>query len=223
MASKTSTASGPNTRLIGLAAGAVVVLLVVGITMLTVSEQEDRDAARAERSTPIEEVAGSPNVDGDALEAVQQPNPEDDPAVGAPSPVITGADFDGSPTVIGGTGSPQLVVFMASWCRFCQEELPEIATWINAGGPPDDVEVVAVSTFHRPADANWPPDAWFTRVGYPGAVLTDDVNSSVAQAFGVTGTPYWVAIDGDGVVRVRASGRQSMDVVEQLAQVVSGT
>lgn len=223
MASKTSTASGPNTRLIGLAVGAVVVLLVIGITMLTVSEQQDRDAARAERATPIEEVAGSPSVQGEALEQVQQPTPDDDPAIGAASPVITGADFSGSPTAIGGTGSPQLVVFMASWCRFCQEELPEVASWINAGGPPEDVEVVAVSTFHRPADANWPPDAWFERVGYPGPVITDDVNSSIASAFGVTGTPYWVAIDGDGVVRVRASGRQSMEVVQQLAEIVSGT
>ncbi len=221
MSSSTKAGTDRRTLLIGGGIGLVVLLVVGLIAWSAAGDAEDRAVEREVRDRSLAEVAGSPTITGEALPPAGDTDPGDDPAVGQPAPRIEGADFAGNPVSIGGTGSPQLVVFMASWCSFCRDELPEVAAWLNEGGPDGDVEVIAVSTLHRPDDTNWPPDAWFSRVGYPGPVITDDADGSVARAFGLTGTPYWVGIDAEGIVQVRASGRQSMDVVTQIATLLA--
>lgn len=212
----TASSTDNRTRLIGLGVGLVVVLLAGLIAWSAAGDAEERAAERQLRDTALEDIAGSPVITGDDLPPAAEPG-QADPALGLAAPEVVGAGFDGTPVRIGGTGNPQLLVFMASWCSFCREELPEVAEWMNADQVPGDVEVIAVSTLHRPTDTNWPPDAWFDRVGYPGPVIVDDAAGSISRAFGLRGTPYWVAIDAEGVVQVRASGRQSMDVVAQLA------
>ena len=219
MASSGKQATDTRTRMIGLAVGLVVVLVAGLIAWSAAGDAEDREAERELRDTALEDIAGDPVITGDGLPPAG--DPENDEAIGQPAPTVVGADFEGNPVSIGDTGNPQLIVFMASWCSFCREELPEVAEWLAEGGPDGDVEVIAVSTLHRPTETNWPPNAWFDRVGYPGAVLVDDAEGSVSSAFGLTGTPYWVAIDADGIVQVRASGRQSMDTIEQLATLLA--
>lgn len=195
-----------------LVVGGGVLLLAVGIAVLTVG-------GRVETPT-VEELAGSPTVDGDPLPAAPA-DPGDDPAVGTPAPIVAGAGFDGEPVVVGGPGRPRLVAFMAAWCPHCQEELPEVAAWLRDGGAPEGLEVVAVATGLDATRPGWPPDAWFEEVGYPGPVLVDDAAGSVAAAYGLTGTPYWVGLDADGRVVVRVSGRLGTDTVDRLADHVA--
>ena len=219
MAGSDKQATDTRTRLIGLAVGVGVILFAGLIAWSAAGDADDRAAERELRDTALADIAGDPVITGDELSPAG--DPADDDAIGQPAPSVVGADFDGNPVAIGDTGNPQLLVFMASWCSFCREELPEVAEWLAEGGPEGDVEVIAVSTLHRPTETNWPPNAWFQRVGYPGPVLVDDAEGSVSSAFGLTGTPYWVAVDADGIVQVRASGRQSMETVQQLATLLA--
>jgi cytochrome c biogenesis protein CcmG, thiol:disulfide interchange protein DsbE len=204
-------------RLMFAIVGAVVLVLAVVIGVLTVGESADRAAVPS-----TTEVAGDPTIEGEPLPGAPE-DPSTDQAAGDPVPVASGADFDGEPVTVGEPGTPQLVMFMASWCPACQEELPEVVEWLDAGGLPEDVEIVSVATSLDDTRPNWPPQDWFEEEGYDGPVLVDDVSSSVAEAYGLQATPYWVAIDGDGQVAVRVSGMIGQDQLDALADTVSGT
>lgn len=189
-------------------AGAAVLGLVVLIAVLTTGEAGDRVTA--------EELAGSPAVDGDPLPLAG--DPADDPAVGEPSPVVEGAGFDGTTITVGEPGQPELLVFMASWCPHCQDELPELVELRERGQVPDGVRMTTVVTGLDANRDNWPPDAWLEEEGWTGPVLVDDVEATVAEAFGQPGTPYFVAIDAEGRIVVRVSGRLPQAMVANLLE-----
>ncbi len=161
----------------------------------------------------VAEVAGSPTVDGEALAVLD--DPQNDPTVGQEAPTARGQDFDGQDVAVG-EGGPEIVVFMASWCPACDAELPELSELLREGRLPGEVTVTSVATFHDANRPNWPPQDWFARQDYPGPILVDDADSSVAEAYGVSGTPFWVFLD-DGQVVGRASGQLAMGVVEDVA------
>jgi thiol-disulfide isomerase/thioredoxin len=195
-------------RLIMLAVGVVVVGLAVVVGLTTTPSSESRVA--------LEDIVGTPQIEGEALPAITD-DPATDPAVGSRAPVVRGADFDGEPVVIGEPGTPQLITFMASWCPVCERELPEVTEWMDAGGLPEGVELVAVSTFADPSRPNWPPDDWFEREGFAAPVLTDDADSSAMNAYGLTATPSWVVVDADGEVVLRLSGMIGAEQLDSLA------
>jgi thiol-disulfide isomerase/thioredoxin len=165
----------------------------------------------------LEEVEGSPQVTGDALPPFAAEG--GDPALGTAAPVTTGAGFDGTAATIG--EGDELVVFLASWCSFCREELPDLVEWLDAGNLPDGVTLTAVVTGLDPVAPNWPPQDWLAREGYTGAVVVDDADGSVASAYGMSGTPFWVAL-ADGEVVARAAGLQGPATFGQLAELAAG-
>lgn len=153
----------------------------------------------------VSDVAGPIAVEGDPLIPLLEEGA--DPALGAAAPVITGRDFDGSEVVIGGaSGRGQVIVFLASWCPVCERELPEIVRFVDAGGVPEGVDLVAVATGLDASRPNWPPQDWFDREGYSGTVLRDDAAGTVASTYGLRGTPYWVVLDANGRVVGRVGG-----------------
>jgi thiol-disulfide isomerase/thioredoxin len=185
-----------------------VVVVAVAVALGTVRESGSRPS--------LEEVAGDPVVAGSDLGPFGGDTAAD-PAVGDQAPTVTGADFAGDPVAVGTGEGPELVVFLASWCPHCQAELPELVGWLEAGGLPDGVRLTAVVTGLDPRRPNWPPQAWLDAEGYRGAVLVDDAEGRAAAAFGLSGTPFWVALDGDGTVVARAAGAVGMEAVAQLA------
>lgn len=187
-------AAAKRQRLIYGGAGLVVLLVIVVVAVATVGETDDR--------VRLSEVAGSPEIEGDPLPAI--PEGGDDPAVGSAAPVIEGADFEGNPMRVG--DSAQVVSFVAHWCPACDAELPEVVAWQDAGGPPEGVDLVLVSTNMDDSRTNWPPQDWLANAGYTSGVLVDDLNSSAFQAYGLQATPSWVVISDDGEVLFRASG-----------------
>lgn len=198
--------------LAGIAAG--VVILAVLVAVLSMGEQE--------RAVSVEDLAGDPAISGDPLPTLPQSG--EDPTAGSSAPVVDGADFASTPVSIGDTGSPELVMFMASWCPACQQELPEVVSWVEQGGLPEGVELTAVVTGLDASRPNWPPDAWFEEEGYTGRVVVDDAEGSVAQAYGLSATPFWVALDADGQVVVRVAGlldATQMTALAEAAQVSS--
>ena len=162
----------------------------------------------------VAEVAGSPQVDGDPLPPGDDPT--SDPDLRADAPVVSGEDFDGNPVTIGDADA-ELIAFMASWCPACQAELPEMVEWLDAGGLPEGVELTSVATSLADDRPNWPPQDWFEREGYDYPVIVDDAEGSIANAFGMTATPYWVALR-DGEVQARIPGQVPMEQIEQIAQ-----
>lgn len=205
--SRTATKRNPRSILLG-----VGVALIAGVFLFAAFFM-------GEDVPTMAEVAGAPTVEGGL-----PPLPETgDPSVGEPAPTATGADFNGNPVSIGEPGTPQMIVFMASWCPACRAELPEVVEWLDEGGLPDGVEFVAVSTSLDDSRPNWPPQRWFEREEYNGPLLVDDEQQSVARAFGMSATPFWVFVDGNGNIVSRAAGQIPMDQVQQVANELATT
>lgn len=197
-------------RLVPIAVGVAVVAFAVLIGVLSTREQADRVA--------VDDIAGTVTIEGARL-APFGGEPGTDPFRGQPAPIVAGAGFDGSPVTLGGgQGRPQIVAFMASWCPACQQELPVMVDWIDAGGVPEDVALVVVSTGLDDRRPNWPPNAWLDEEGYTGPVLVDDAAGSVAGAFGLSATPFWVVIDAQGDIAFRFAGMLSQ---QQMAELVT--
>lgn len=196
-------------RLIYGGVGLAVVAVAVVIAVLSVSETDDR--------LGISDVAGDVDVEGDALPPF--PQGAADPALGEPAPVLTGTDFDGT-TVTVGDGS-QVVSFVASWCPACDAELPVVVDWLDAGGPPEGVDLLMVATNHDDSRQNWPPQDWFADAGYTGDVLVDDVASTAFRTYGFTATPSWAVIGADGQVLFRGSGILDPSQFDELAQLAA--
>ncbi|MBI2169958.1 MAG: TlpA family protein disulfide reductase [Actinobacteria bacterium] len=135
-----------------------------------------------------------------------------DDAVGDPAPAVSGEDFAGSPVVLPGDG-PQAIVFLAHWCPHCQAEVEALTAYLADHPTPEGVRLVSVSTLVAPRRGNFPPDEWLDKAGWPLPVLVDDEDSSVATAYGLSGTPFWVFVDGDGTVAERASGEMAPEAL----------
>jgi thiol-disulfide isomerase/thioredoxin len=192
------------------------ILLYVGIAVAVGAVLFAAFGLESDDGPTLEEVAGEPDVEGEPLPILQE---GDDPAAGADAPVVSGAGFDGTPETIG-DGDAEMIVFMASWCPACQAELPELVEWLDEGGLPDGVDLTVVSTGLDPTRPPWPPSGWLERGGYTGPILVDDAEGSVAQAYGMSGTPFWTVVQ-DGQVVFRSAGQLGMQQVSQLAQSVA--
>lgn len=197
-----------------LALGAIALLAVVAVLASRGGDDDNANTTGVEQTRPVT-IIGEPLV----------PHPDgDDPAVGAAAPELAGAGFDGTAIRIGADGRPKVLLFLAHWCPHCQREVPLLADWLADNGAPDDVDLYAIATSTTPDRPNYPPSAWLQRERLTIATLADDAQGSAAQAFGLSGFPYFVAVDADNHVIARASGELTIDQWESLLdQARSGT
>jgi thiol-disulfide isomerase/thioredoxin len=112
-------------------------------------------------------------------------------------------------------GTKRVWLIWAHWCPYCQQELPELATWYpdNAARFPNS-EFVTVTTSMDPARGN-PLDEYLATEQFPFPVLIDE-DQTLAARFGVSAFPFWVVTNGDGTVLYRTAGLIGVDAVEQL-------
>jgi thiol-disulfide isomerase/thioredoxin len=153
---------------------------------------------------------------GEMLLALE--DPDNDPARGKIAPVLNGFSFDGAPLTVAPTGKPMLVVFLAHWCSHCNAEVPRLIEWKNSGTMPADMEVFGVSTGARDDAPNWPPSQWVVDKGWPWPVMADSEDQNAALAFGVSGYPGMILLDGNGKVLARRSGEASIEELKAWTQ-----
>lgn len=139
-------------------------------------------------------------------------DPAADTAVGQTIPTVTAAG--GS---IALDGRAKILVFLAHWCSHCQAEVPVVQAWLDAGGLPEDVDMVSVSTAIDPNRPNYPPDAWLAREGWTPPVIVDPANT-VADAFGLSAFPYFVFVHADGTVGARVTGELAIADLEAIVE-----
>jgi hypothetical protein len=93
-----------------------------------------------------------------------------------------------------------------------------ITAWLESAGVPTDVDLYAVSTAVSADQPNYPPSAWLQREKWPIATLADNEAASAANAFGLSGFPFFVAVKADGTVALRASGELTVAQLTALVQ-----
>jgi thiol-disulfide isomerase/thioredoxin len=203
----------------------LVVVAVVAIAAVVVTGGgDDEDSAStvpppASGSGSIPEDEISVTVEGTALPPLE--DPANDAAVGRPAPALRGTDYSGNAVdITPGTGGPMMIVFLAHWCPHCNDEIPVLLEWRDSGAIPDDLQIFGVSTAVDPGRPNYPPGEWLVEKGWDWPVLADDAEFDAANAYGVTGFPFFTIVDADGNVAVRGSGEFPIDQLDALVDSV---
>ena len=189
----------------GIAFGGVAALLIAAVLF---------GGNLGEPSVSIEEVAGSPVING-ALPPMGNSN-VDETATGLAAPTVVGEDFDGNTVSIENDGRPKAIVFLAHWCPHCQAEVPSVQRWLNETGGVEGVDMYSVTTAIDARRTNYPPQLWLEDEGWTVPVIRDDVASSVLTAHGNGGFPFWVFTNSDGTVAVRIAGEIPISNLEAI-------
>ena len=140
-----------------------------------------------------------------------------DPMVGQVAPTLNGATFDGSGvSVTPGDGQAYMVVFLAHWCPHCNREVPRLIEWQASGAVPSELQVVGVSTAVASDRPNYPPSQWTIDKGWTWPMMADSTSKEAAEAYGVSGYPFFVIVGADGEVKVRVSGEVGIPALTQI-------
>jgi thiol-disulfide isomerase/thioredoxin len=203
-----------------IAAIIAVVLVVGGGSSSSTTTSTTGNSSEATQTVNGDAVAAAEyqlvQAQGEMLLALE--DPDNDPARGKIAPVLNGFSFDGAPLTVAPTGKPMLVVFLAHWCSHCNAEVPRLIEWKNSGTMPADMEVFGVSTGARDDAPNWPPSQWVVDKGWPWPVMADSEDQNAALAFGVSGYPGMILLDGNGKVLARRSGEASIEELKAWTQ-----
>ncbi len=128
--------------------------------------------------------------------------------VGSIAPDFTLPTTDGKTVTLSALrGRPVVVVFFASWCHPCEEELPVLEQFRRER---DALQVVGVSY----QDLNSDSVAFVRRLRVTFPALLDAPDAPVAQQYGVRGIPQTVFVDARGVVRGRIYGETSRTALQ---------
>lgn len=214
----------PNRRRSLVLIAAVFVVALAGALIVSLTRDDSgggsgddtatTDTAMADTADPVSSQTQPVVVEGAPLPVLA----ETDTAVGLAAPRVTGMSFDGSPVEILTDGRPTVIGIFTHWCPHCQREVRTLADHFETAGVPDDVRIVAVSTAVQADEGNFPPSAWFVDEAWPTEVLADDVNNTVARAYGLSAFPFWLVVDADGEVLGRAEGEIGGDEFDLLVE-----
>lgn len=199
--------------------GVVVVIGIAIVAGVIVSQSgDDGEGSPIAGDTPVADliVQGEPQVEGAPLSPM--PDGGVDPDVGAPVPALVGQAFDATPLAIEPGTEPMVVVFLAHWCPHCQAEVPRITDHVAEVGAPEGVAVYGVATGTDEGQPNFPPGEWLAEEGWPFPTLVDSLDGTAAEAYGLTGFPYFVVIDADGDLVQRTSGELTTDQFDALVE-----
>lgn len=170
-------------------------LVAVGAALTLVACQGDTTSTLVAQTAAVA-VTGSP------LAEYGQP----DGSIGKVPPALTGVSFTGDPVLIDPADGAHVILFVAHWCSHCQNEIPVVVDWLEAGGLPADVQLTVVSTAVSPGQPNYPPSDWLSRENVTVPILLDDEAGNAAAAYGLKSFPYLVVVGASGTVAARVSG-----------------
>ena len=135
---------------------------------------------------------------------------------GEKSPVID-LDITNGATVTYPDNRPTIFLFVAHWCPYCMEEIPEVIQWIDQADLVNkDVSVVLVVTHIDSEKNNYPPDQWLFNENWQYPVIYDDKKNSLSDYFGITYFPSWVFTESDGTIALTHAGRLGIEELSKL-------
>ncbi len=208
-------ATGKAVWVIGVIIGAIIAVAAI----VAITSSPDSSTTSGTTSGTTSEFSDV-TVAGDTLP--EYDSGSTDVAIGMTAPVVTGKGFSGN-IVTTTPGTPTLLVFLAHWCGFCQREVPVLVKWEKSGEVPAGVDVIAITTATDPASPNYPPSMWLARENFPALwpVMTDSKDRTAGIAFGVSAYPFFVLLDANGKVAIRASGEIPASELTALLQTVA--
>ena len=198
---------------------AIVAAIAAALLVAVVVGGSDDEGSGTANSLPGGDVLTQENqpvvIEGTVLESLG--DEAIDPMLGQVAPTLNGATFDGSGvSVTPGDGQAYMIVFLAHWCPHCNREVPRLIEWQASGAVPSELQVVGVSTAVASDRPNYPPSQWVVDKGWTWPILADSSSREAAEAYGVSGFPFFVIVGADGTVKARVSGEVEIPALTQI-------
>jgi thiol-disulfide isomerase/thioredoxin len=170
---------------------------------------------------PADAYGAAVSVTGNALPVFDSDTA--DTAVGLAMPRIAGTDFAGNPLAVDtADGRAKLIVGLAHWCPYCNNEVPILSDWY-AAGLPDGVDVIALHVYADPAKPHFPPAAWIEETAFTLPLIADDESRTLVRTLGIPAVPFWLLVSADGTVMERGTGQVEADVLDGIVEALAAT
>ena len=200
--------------------GAVVAAIVIALVVTSGDDGDDVATDGGGSSGDLDVAFGEVQVVGDPLTPFS--DTASDESIGASMPAITGIDPGGTAQSFV-NGRPRAVMLAAHWCPHCQSEIDDINAYLADGGEiPAGVDIQTIATWTDPVRANYPPGEWLAGNRWTHPTIVDDEDNTLAQTLGLTGTPMWIFVSGDGLVVERTGSISAEEFVGRL-EALAGT
>ncbi len=120
--------------------------------------------------------------------------------VGETAPVISGTTIKGDQLSFE-NGSPKLLIFWATWCPVCKEEIPHVKELQEKFGP-KGLEILAINVGVNDSEKRTRAFMKKYKMNYP---VLFDTGSKITKKYGVQGTPTVMIVDSEGIVRYKSA------------------
>ncbi|MEW6350057.1 MAG: TlpA disulfide reductase family protein [Thermodesulfobacteriota bacterium] len=139
------------------------------------------------------------------------------PAEGQKSPSFRAETLDGKVTEVGtaGNGNALLLVFWATWCPHCLNDIPELNA-IHAKYAPKGLDLVGINVGVNDSIPRVQSVIQKFKIAYP---IVFDQGSKITRLYEITGAPTFVLVDREGVVRLSLPGGPAAKVLSKLEQI----
>jgi thiol-disulfide isomerase/thioredoxin len=196
-----------------LFAWVTVIAVIVAVWLWASSPNPDAKRARdAAQDAPASRSAIRPAALVDTPPANEGIVAEVGPRRGQLAPDFEASDLDGRRFRLSDyRGNPTIINFWASWCTACKKELPAI----EAAAREHEIHGLRVVAVNMGDD----PDAARNSLKARGVTLPValDLDSVVAERYGVRGLPVSFFLDANGVIQRVQFGEMSEEMVSRFA------
>jgi thiol-disulfide isomerase/thioredoxin len=113
-------------------------------------------------------------------------------------------------------GKPVVINFLATWCSYCDTELPGFLSAKEEYG--DEVTFLFIDVQESVSDVK----AYRDKKGYDNYSPLLDSDGSVSKVYGITGFPTTIIVDSDGNITETYRGMIKEDVLKKAVEAVKG-
>lgn len=179
---------------------------MVGCTTNDKGEPKQAGETVVEEEKPVEEEVPSDEEVG--LQS-EQATSEVEFALGKPAPDFTLKNLAGEEVSLSDyRGKIVLVNFWATWCGYCDAEMPDLQKFDDEN---DDLVVLAVDVMEEKGVV----EDYIKKGGYTFDVVLDE-DGKISQTYMVRGFPTSYFIDPEGILLVGVPGMLTYDQMNQI-------
>ncbi len=144
-------------------------------------------------------------------------------ALGQKVPELEGKTLDGKLVRLSDyQGKYVVLVFWASWCPACREEMPNIVR-LHRMGKELNLEVISVALDRKDGEDHLRKEVAKHFIKFPVIWEASEGRSELAKAWGVTGTPTSFLIDPQGIILAKGfQGKEGIEAVTNIIKMGKG-